>query len=281
MSVITDTFPAAWRPSSKPAAPRSLIAAKLTVGGLLAASVAVPVAGGFHGPALWLRLLVYSAGLILLPVTWWNRGDAAGYPLAADWFLLVPFAFDAAGNSLGLYGRVDNFDNIAHLVGTLALTGFVGSLLCGRTSEPLLAIAAAAGAATMLAVGIELAEWTAFAHPVATGYSAYRDTIGDLAMDVAGAGLGAISLLIFRKGFRASTGHLLERLCRPLLARIDERDRGGTAAHRAILGLDIDVGAWLGEPDRHPHVADVLSQPRRPDRVGDASHQAAVVVGRP
>jgi hypothetical protein len=35
----------------------------------------------------------------------------------------------------------------------------------------------------------ELTEWTAFTHPVATGYSAYRDTIGNLGMDVAGAAL--------------------------------------------------------------------------------------------
>jgi hypothetical protein len=46
----------------------------------------------------------------------------------------------------------------------------------------------------MLAIGIELTEWTAFTHPVATGYGAYRDTIGDLGMDVAGAALGAITL---------------------------------------------------------------------------------------
>ena len=53
---------------------------------------------------------------------------------------------------------------------------------------------AAAGAAAMLGIGIELAEWTAFAHPVATGFGAYRDTIGDLAMDIAGCGLGAALL---------------------------------------------------------------------------------------
>ena len=33
----------------------------------------------------------------------------------------------------------------------------------------------------MLGIGIELTEWTAFTHPVATGYGAYRDTVGDLA----------------------------------------------------------------------------------------------------
>ena len=106
----------------------------------------------------------------------------------------MPFAFDAAGNSLGLYGRIDNFDNFSHLVGTLALTGFAGALLTGRSTDRLVTILAAAGVAAMLGIGIELTEWTAFTHPVATGYGAYRDTIGDLGMDVAGAALGAAAL---------------------------------------------------------------------------------------
>jgi hypothetical protein len=53
---------------------------------------------------------------------------------------------------------------------------------------------AAAGVVAMLGIGIELTEWTAFTHSVATGYGAYRDTVGDLAMDVAGAALGAVAL---------------------------------------------------------------------------------------
>jgi hypothetical protein len=56
--------------------------------------------------------------------------------------------------------------------------------------------------AAILGIGIELTEWTAFTHPVATGYGAYRDTIGDLGMDVAGAALGAITLWL--TGFAAA-----------------------------------------------------------------------------
>jgi hypothetical protein len=43
-------------------------------------------------------------------------------------------------------------------------------------------------------IGIELTEWPAFTHPVATSYGAYRETVGDLGMDMAGAALGAITL---------------------------------------------------------------------------------------
>ena len=60
-------------------------------------------------------------------------------------------------------------------------------MLATRSADRLVTILAAAGVAAMLGIGIELTEWTAFTHPVATGYGAYRDTIGDLGMDVAGA----------------------------------------------------------------------------------------------
>jgi uncharacterized membrane protein YjdF len=170
-----------------------LTAGKICVACLLASSFVVPAAGGFHGQALWLRGVVYPVGLIVLPLIWAARGHGR-YPLAADAYLVVPFAFDAAGNSLGLYGRIDNFDNFSHLVGTLALTGFAGALLATRGADRLVTILAAAGVAGMLGIGIELTEWTAFTHPVATGYGAYRDTVGDLFMDVAGAALGAFTL---------------------------------------------------------------------------------------
>jgi hypothetical protein len=176
------------------ATPPALAAAKSLVLALLSATLVVPAAGGFHGEALWLRVIVYPVGLSIVPVVWRIRGRRGAYPLAADAFLLVPFAFDACGNTLGLYGNVDNFDNLSHLVGTFALAGFAGALLDARTSDRLLLGIAAAGAAGLFGIGIEVCEWTAFQHPVATGYGAYRDTIGDLGMDLAGALLGAAAV---------------------------------------------------------------------------------------
>ena len=180
------------------ATPPALAAAKSVVLALLSATLVIPAAGGFHGGALWLREIVYPVGMCIVPVAWRLRGRRGAYPLAADAFLLVPFAFDACGNTLGLYGHVDNFDNFSHLVGTFALAGFAGALLAGRTDDRLLLGIAAAGAAALFGIGIEVCEWTAFQHPVATGFSAYRDTVGDLAMDAAGAFLGAITIAVRR-----------------------------------------------------------------------------------
>jgi hypothetical protein len=192
-TIAIPVLPAASRRSRRV---HLLAAAKLMVGGLLLATLFVPIAGGFHGEALWLRCVVYAGGLSLLPAVWHLRGRRSSYPIGADAYLLIPFAFDACGNTLGLYHSVDNFDNFAHLVGTIALTGFAGSLLGARGGDRVVTVIAAAGAAAMFGIGIELVEWKAFAHPVATGFGAYRDTIGDLGMDAAGAIVGAAVLAL-------------------------------------------------------------------------------------
>jgi hypothetical protein len=194
-------------PPRRPSPLLLLTAGKIAVGCLLAATLVVPAAGGFHGQALWLRCAVYPIGLTLLPAIWLVRGRRGAHAVVADAYLLVPFTFDACGNTLGLYGRVDNFDNFAHLVGTFALTGVAGCLLAGRSIDRLTTVIAAAGAAALFGIGIELAEWTAFTHPVATGYGAYRDTIGDLAMDVAGVAVGALTLAL-RGGYQAPASAL-------------------------------------------------------------------------
>ena len=47
-----------------------------------------------------------------------------------------------------------------------------------------------------------------------------------------------------------------------LLVGVDERERCGGADAGAVVGLDVEAGAGLGQLDRHPDVADVLLQAR-------------------
>src|SRR6266550_3340313 len=66
------------------------------------------------------------------------------------------------------------------------------------------------------------------------------------------------------------------------LAGIDEGDRRGDALDVvAFLGFDIQSIPRLGEPDRDPYVADVLLQPRRPDRVREVADLVSALVGVP
>src|SRR5213595_2512740 len=112
MSTIAHITARATQIQRRPDRVQLLTTAKVALAALLAATLVLPAAGGFHGQALWLRCIVYPAGLALVPAIRLVRRSGAAYPLAADTYLLVPFAFDACGNTLGLYGGVDNFDNI-------------------------------------------------------------------------------------------------------------------------------------------------------------------------
>src|SRR5436190_19414615 len=81
------------------------------------------------------------------------------------------------------------------------------------------------------------------------------------------------SLRIVRGSLQRGRGHLL--------ARIHERQGGRRCDERAGLGLDVDLRAGLGQFDRHPRVADVLLEPRRPDGIGNASDLLAVLEDGP
>jgi hypothetical protein len=169
------------------------------IGGICAALL-VPGMHQFSGEAMRLRVAVYGVGVLIVPVGVLavRRGRAAtGYPFAADLFLLVPFLFDLSGNSFHLYARVDNFDDAAHLVGVAALTA-CGAALLPRHLTALVRGGLAAGAGILVGVLIELVEWAAFTHPVSAGFSAYRDTVGDLAMDALGCMLACLLVALPR-----------------------------------------------------------------------------------
>src|SRR4029079_18164411 len=52
------------------------------------------------------------------------------------------------------------------------------------------------------------------------------------------------------------------------LLRVDERDRGRPGRPgAAVRSDDLERIAWPRQVDRHPDVADVLLEPRRPDEV--------------
>src|SRR5580765_3769799 len=67
-----------------------------------------------------------------------------------------------------------------------------------------------------------------------------------------------------------------------LLAGIDERDRGRDALDVVpILGFDIEAIPRLGQPDRDPHVTDILLQSRGPDRVREVADLVSALAGVP
>lgn len=183
-------------PSRGRLAGHSLAAAKAAILSVALISVAVPALHEFSGEAMSGRIAVYTCGVLVLPAVWLVRGRRA-YPLAADWFLTVPLLFDLIGNSFHLYGNIDHYDDTAHLIGLAFTAAFAATSLRSRVQGRLgLAGVAVAGG---LAIGIliEMVEYVLFSHPAATGLEAYRDTVGDLSMDLLGAAIaGALILLV-------------------------------------------------------------------------------------
>ena len=172
-----------------------LAAVKASILAVTVASIAVPSLHEFAGEAMTGRMAVYIAAVLVLPAVTLLRGRP-GYPLLADWFLMMPVAFDLVGNSLHLYGHVDHYDDGAHLVGLAFSAAFAAALLRGRVSGRLALAGVAVAGGLVIGVGIELVEFVLFSHTQATGLSAYNDTIGDLAMDMLGAALAATLMLV-------------------------------------------------------------------------------------
>ena len=66
-----------------------------------------------------------------------------------------------------------------------------------------------------------------------------------------------------------------------LLLWVDEWERSRRADPLAVVGFDLESVARRRKGDRHPHVADVLLQARRPTGIGDVSDATAAVRDRP
>jgi hypothetical protein len=175
-------------------APAVNVAAKAALGVYLALVFAVPGLTVFRGQALQLRGLMYVLGIALVPCVWRLRRCQGRYPHLLDLCVIAPSLFDTAGNGFHLYGRVDNFDGAAHLVGWLCFSGAVALVLPAGLA-PWNRACLVVGLGAVAGIGLELTEFTLFSRPVVIEATAYRDTLGDLAMDLAGASAAAVASL--------------------------------------------------------------------------------------
>ena len=206
MRILTSPVVSELRPLRLPAVlprgiPRGLIAVKAGIMCTTFAALAVPAMHEFSGQAMTGRVLVYAVVVLLVPAGWLVCGRRS-YPVAADSLLMVPLVFDLAGNSMHLYARFDHFDKFAHLIGLAACAMFAAALLRPYVSGRVGLAAVAVAGGLLIGIAIELFEFAVFKHPAATGIGAYQDTVGDLAMDMLGAVLAAVAILLIPLGRR-------------------------------------------------------------------------------
>ena len=169
--------------------------AKALLLALLLYAVLRPDLPQFEGKAMGVRLLTFGLPVVLLPLAWSARRrstDGRAYPHLVDLCLVLPFLMDTAGNTLDLYDRVTWFDDAMHLATWVPWVLAFGLLLHYAPPLPRWAhfgLVVGFGATTH--VLWELGEYLAFIRDSPELRTAYTDTLGDLAMSLAGSVLGA------------------------------------------------------------------------------------------
>lgn len=168
------------------------VAVKVATVALLVLAVLFPTWPQFQGKAFVGRAIGYPVALMVLPVIWWLVGRRkVPFPAAVDVLLGLPFLIDMAGNAANLYDSVTWWDDANHFVNWGLHTAGIGLLLraTGLASPILFGLGVAWASTT--AIVWELAEYIAFVPNSPEAATAYEDTLGDLALGMAGGTLAA------------------------------------------------------------------------------------------
>jgi hypothetical protein len=158
----------------------------------------------FEGKAFGWRLLTYPLATLVVPAGWWLLQRPRPYPAAVDNLLVAPFLIDVLGNAFDLYDQVWWWDDANHFVNWALLSGALAALLIRLRGGRWTAIALVVGFGATTAVLWELAEYVAFIRNSSELDTAYEDTLGDLALGLAGAMLAA---MVAGRALRTPSGH--------------------------------------------------------------------------
>jgi hypothetical protein len=169
------------------------VAVKLATIGLLLIALARPDLPQFTGKAFTGRAVVYPIALLVLPVAWaLFLRRRMPFPVVADILIGLPFLIDMTGNALDLYDTIDWWDDLNHLVNWMLHTGGIALLLRVTALPPGARAGLGVAWASTTAILWELAEYVAFVPNSPEAASAYRDTLGDLALGLLGGTLASI-----------------------------------------------------------------------------------------
>ena len=141
----------------------------------------------FEGKAFFWRLCTYPVAALVIPAVWAVRYRRAAYPYASDMLLTLPFLIDTAGNALDLYDTIEWWDDANHFVNWALLSGAIGALARRNRVRPWEALAYVVGFGAVTAILWEIAEYFAFIRVSDELATAYTDTLGDMALGLAGS----------------------------------------------------------------------------------------------
>ena len=150
----------------------------------------------FEGKAFGGRLLTYPLAAVVVPIIWQLRGRPQPYPAAVDNLLIAPFLIDVLGNAFDLYDTVEWWDDANHFVNWALLSGAFALVLVRARVARWTAVALVIGFGATSAVLWELAEYAAFIRDSPELATAYEDTLGDLALGLAGSVFAALVMTL-------------------------------------------------------------------------------------
>ena len=176
------------------------VAVKLALFALLAYAVWHQNLPQYHGKSMTGRAIGYPLAALVVPIAWFviSRRRRVRYPVAVDILVVLPFLIDTAGNAANLYDTISWWDNLNHFVNwAILVTGF-GLLLLRTRLEPWTIFGLAVGFGAVTAILWELLEYVTFIrNSPAMLKGAYHDTLGDLALGLAGSAVAAAAVAWF------------------------------------------------------------------------------------
>lgn len=174
------------------------IATKVLLVGLLVHLVLFPDLPQYQNKGMAYRLVLYPfvafAGYVICGIIRWRMGRHFAYPHLLDLLVTFCITLDMLGNTLNLYDSVVWWDDLMHLANSVPWVLTIGIALRMYTRLSRWNIAALTlGFGAVSHIIWEIGEYLTFVptNPL-EGPSAYRDTIGDLAMSLIGSLIGAI-----------------------------------------------------------------------------------------
>ena len=170
------------------------LAAKAALIGLLLYAVARPELPQFAGKAMEARLFTFGSSTIVLPVVWLILRPKRPYPHGIDLCIVLPFLMDTFGNTLDLYNSVAWFDDVMHFLTWIPWVVAFGLLLLTYAPPipPWAVFGCVVGFGASTHILWEFGEFFTFIRGGAEEDTAYRDTLGDLAMSLTGSFTGAL-----------------------------------------------------------------------------------------
>jgi biotin transporter BioY len=150
----------------------------------------------FHDKSMTGRAIGYPLAALVVPIGWllYSRRRSVPFPVVVDILVVAPFVIDMAGNAANLYDTVSWWDDANHFVNWAILVGGFGVLLLSTRLDrwPIFGLAVGFGATT--AILWELLEYVTFIRHSPELKTAYHDTLGDLALGLAGSVLAGAAV---------------------------------------------------------------------------------------